>query len=357
MSYQSYLSNRDLQQSLQEMFGQVQTEDEVTQNEEQAQDQQSKQAFGEQKKGEQEAGGESTTIGLGELAGSQFFKSFGSKIFGGAVDAVKEKLSSALSDAKSQISDSINSTIESATGDITSRISSARGQLQSVAEGAESDATELSSNLNVAGRSFFSRILGGTNSTTTAPSEGTSFQNGLLDNEEFGEQDVELATSTIRSGFTQLTNMISSSGATSALPTTSGLPSVADLDELTMRGVAYSGESGAVELPSVTRASAVGTSAEAEVATPLTDDLATTATTALTTGAEAVAGAETGEIATGILAGLEVPGLDVIAGLAGVAFGLYDLFHHSSRDAPPPPPSASAPVGVTQEISTVQAGI
>ena len=351
MSYQSYLSNRDLQESLQNMFGQVQTEDEVTQNEEQQTEDQNKAAISEQRKGEQEAGGEATTLGLGELATTGFLK----KVFGNVLDSAKEKLSQTLSDAKEGITTEIQSQLDSASGGLVSKAGQVKSQLQSVAEGAESDAAEISSNLNVAGRSFFSR-LAGTNTTETAPKSGMSFQNGLLDNEEFGESDVSLATDVLRSGFTAATRTISSMGGTSALPTTGGmgLPSVADLDALTSRGVAYTGSMGNVELPSVSRAAAAGTTDAEEMGTSLVENVATKV---LAPATEAVAGAETGEVATGILAGLEVPGLDVLAGIAGVGFGLYELFHHSSHDTPPPPPSAAAPVGVNQQVATVQAGI
>mgnify|MGYP003644973864 FL=1 len=354
MSYQSYLSNRDLQESLQNMFGQVQTEDEVTQNEEQQTEDQNKAAISEQRKGEEEAGGEATTLGLGELATTGFLKSVGKKVFGDVIDSAKEKLSQTLSDAKSGLTSEIQSQVDSATGGLVSKAGQVKSQLQSVAEGAESDAAEISSNLNVAGRSFFSRFAG-TNTTETAPRSGMSFQNGLLDNEEFGESDVTLATDALRSGFTPISRVLSSTGGTSAVPTSTsmGLPSVADLDALTSRGVAYTGPSGSVELPSVTRAAAEGTSNAEEMGTSLVENVVSKAAPL----AEAAAGAETGEVATGILAGLEVPGLDVLAGIAGIGFGLYELFHHSSHDAPPPPPSAAAPVGVNQQVATVQAGI
>ena len=377
MSYQAYLNNRDLQNSLQQQFGSVQTEQEQTLLEDQQTDQENKNAIGEVKEEKVEAeetGGETGILGLGTLASSDFIKSAGKKLFSNVVDSAKAQVNQAISDAKSTVTDAVNTQLEAANSAVADSIQSgrnalsgartslteARTQLTSQAEGASADFSDIASTTNVAGRSFFDRLFGTNTSTvepTGAPVEsagGMRYQN-IFENEEFGEADVDLnsARSLGQSAGLYDRPISSTPGTSVSAPTptaTSELPSVSDLDELTMRGVAYTPGQ---ELPSVTRAAvAPTTAAETETATIAENVAPKVAEVA----GEGLLAGEGGEISAGIFAGLEVPGLDVVAGLAGLGSGLYDLFKHSSRAmvAPPPPPAI---IAQGTQIATIQAGV
>ena len=358
MSYQSYLNNRELQQSLQGMFGDVQTEADQSMAEANESANDIMTALKGEKTGEEETGAESSALGLAELSGTEFLSGIKTQVkgmFSDAVSSLKKTITDGVNDQvnslKSAAEDQINAIKSSGTKMVSEKASSVRGQFNEAQDSVRGNFEDLRNTTNITGDSSFSRLLN-SDTTTVRATSGRDFMSGLLDDGEFEEALVNtINPKTLRSG------------AGLYEPANAQLPSVSDLDELTMRGMAYNPAT--TELPSVTRAggatteTAMATPAKATASVEADAPLEATSQTVLKTTGEAgaeMAGADVAETAGLETAGLAIPGLDVIAGIAGIAYGLYDLFkgRDASVSAPPPPPQVS---GISQQVATVQAGI
>lgn len=324
MSYQSYLNNRELQQSLQGMFGQIQTEDEQSMTEEQQADSQSREALGTLKTQERETGAETTGLGLGELSGTEFLGSIKTglkNMASDAIDSVKNYIGQSISDAKGQVTSQITGAQEQFATRFGAARSQATSQFQEMASNLRTTADDVASRANVLGDETFSRLNSGVNFSKT---DIQALPNYLsADPEVMGQ---------LGSNFTR-GETVAAEPAKAAAPVEADV-GISETDAYKFAAdTAIKGglDQGGTELASMIEGKAVPAVAESV--------------------AEGVAEKVAPDLIAG---GLEVPGLDVVAGVAGIAYGLYDLFKHVNTNAPPPPPQMT---GVSQSISTLQAGI
>ena len=320
MSYQSYLNNRELQQSLQGMFGQVQTEDEQSSAEAQQTDTENRDALGGEKSQERESGAETAGFGLAELSGTEVLGSLKTALknmASDAIDSVKAKFADTIADARGQVTSRISGVQEQFGSRFDAARSQARSQFQEMSDNLRTTADDVASRANVLGDETFSRLSSGVNFGKT---DIQALPNYLsADPEVMGQ---------LGSNFTRGETVVSQP-AKSAAPVEAET-GIAETDAYKFAAdTAIKGglDQGGTELATMIEGKAVPTVAEG-VAEKIAPDL--------------------------IAGGLEVPGLDVIAGVAGIAYGLYDLFKHVNTNAPPPPPQMT---GVSQSIATVQAGI
>lgn len=315
MSYQAYLNNIGLQQSLQDTFAQAQTTNDQDAFEEVEDDNQNKIARGDTLKEEKEQADEEGGIGLSTAIIPALDITYGgstiSSLANQAIGAVTAKAKSAVSDAVETASDFVSDAVSGITAGISERISqgiqSIKSQFSEAAEGAEGQLNAFTQNAR--------NVLG--NSTTNYSS-----RIGSTDQEYLMEGDPEITQSRV-------------------------------LVDGTARVIAPD-------------------AVDASPATAATLGTETATTSARVAGSEAISGASIGAeeggigvgealgegisaVAPELAVGADIPFLNVGIALAGVGYGLYELFHHSSAPSAPPPPPA--PLAVAQNVSTTQVGV
>lgn len=300
MSYQAYLNNIGLQQSLQDTFAQAQTTNDQDAFEEVEDDNANKTARGDTMKEEKEQADEEGAIGLS----TALIPAMDITIGGSTISSIaNQAIGSVASAAKSAVSDVVDSVGESISTGISAGLQSGKALLSEAAEGIQNQLGAFAENA----KNVFGNM-----------GNGYSSRIGSTDQEYLMEGDPEVAealgSSSVRA--------IAPDAAEAAVPTAETLGTT-----------------------TATVATEAGTVA--------------TGTTAAVVGAEA--GAETGAaeglaaLAPEIAVGADIPFLNIGIALAGVGYGLYELFHHSS--APPIPPPPPAPLAVAQNVSTTQVGV
>ena len=299
MSYQAYLNNIGLQQSLQDTFAQAQTTNDQEAFEEVEDDNENKVARGDTMKEEKEQADEEGAIGLS----TALIPAMDISIGGSTISSLaNQAIGSVTSAAKSAVSDVVDSVGESISTGISAGLQSGKALLSEAAEGIQNQLGAFAENA----KNVFGNM-----------GNGYSSRIGSTDQEYLMEGDPEVAealgSSSVRA--------VAPDAAEAAVPTAETLGTT-----------------------TATVATEAGTVA--------------TGTTAAVVGAEAGGEAAAGglaAIAPELAVGADIPFLNIGIALAGVGYGLYELFHHSSAPAQPPPPPA--PLAVAQNVATVQIGV
>jgi len=299
MSYQAYLNNIGLQQSLQDTFAQAQTTNDQEAFEEVEDDNENKVARGDTMKEEKEQADEEGAIGLS----TALIPAMDITIGGSTISSLaNQAIGSVASAAKSAVSDVVDSVGESISTGISAGLQTGKAFLSEAAEGIQNQLGAFAENA----KNVFGNM-----------GNGYSSRIGSTDQEYLMEGDPEvseaLGSSSVRA--------VAPDAAEAAVPTAETLGTT-----------------------TATVATEAGTVA--------------TGTTAAVVGAEAGGEAAAGglaAIAPELAVGADIPFLNIGIALAGVGYGLYELFHHSSAPAQPPPPPA--PLAVAQNVATVQIGV
>lgn len=299
MSYQAYLNNIGLQQSLQDTFAQAQTTNDQDAFEEVEDDNENKTARGDTMKEEKEQADEEGAIGLS----TALIPAMDITIGGSTISSLaNQAIGSVTSAAKSAVSDVVDSVGESISTGISAGLQTGKAFLSEAAEGIQNQLGAFAENA----KNVFGNM-----------GNGYSSRIGSTDQEYLMEGDPEVAealgSSSVRA--------VAPDAAEAAVPTAETLGTT-----------------------TATVATEAGTVA--------------TGTTAAVVGAEAGGEAAAGGLAAlapEIAVGADIPFLNIGIALAGVGYGLYELFHHSSAPAAPPPPPA--PLAVAQNVATTQVGV
>lgn len=300
MSYQSYLSNLNLQQSLQDSFAQAQTTNDQDAFEEVEDDNSNKVAIAntkdEEKEQADEEGAMSLTASLFPASDIKFGASTLSELGNKAIGSVASQAKSAVSDLVDSAKEGFSSAVDTATNAITARIAGMKSQFTASAENVQNQLGAFTENTR--------NVIG--NSITDGSSRiGTTDQEYLLNG------DPEILSSSVFSG------------STAAGRFTPNAPQEIEMSDL--------GPTSKVVAPDAVNAPALAAPAVAE-------------------------GGEVGEgLSAAIGVGADIPFLNIGLALGGIGYGLYELFHHSSTPSMPPPPPA--PIAAAQNVSTTQAGV
>jgi uncharacterized protein (DUF2147 family) len=301
MSYQAYLNNIGLQQSLQDTFAQAQTTNDQDAFEEVEDDNENKTARGDTMKEEKEQADEEGAIGLS----TALIPALDITIGGSTISSLaNQAIGSVTSAAKSAVSDVVDSVGESISTGISAGLQTGKAFLSEAAEGIQNQLGAFAEN---------AKNVFGSSTTDYSSRIGSTDQEYLLEGDP--EVSEAIGASSVRA--------VAPDAAEAAVPT--------------------------AETLGTTTATVAGS----EAAT-----VATGATTAAVVGAEAGGEAAAGGLAAlapEIAVGADIPFLNIGIALAGVGYGLYELFHHSS--APPAPPPPPAPLAVAQNVSTTQVGV
>ena len=299
MSYQAYLNNIGLQQSLQDTFAQAQTTNDQDAFEEVEDDNANKTARGDTMKEEKEQADEEGAIGLS----TALIPAMDITIGGSTISSLaNQAIGSVTSAAKSAVSDVVDSVGESISTGISAGLQTGKAFLSEAAEGIQNQLGAFAENA----KNVFGNM-----------GNGYSSRIGSTDQEYLMEGDPEVAEALGSSSVRAL----APDAAEAAVPTAETLGTT-----------------------TATVATEAGTVA--------------TGTTAAVVGAEAGGEAAAGGLAAlapEIAVGADIPFLNIGIALAGVGYGLYELFHHSSAPAAPPPPPA--PLAVAQNVATTQVGV
>ena len=314
MSYQAYLNNLGLQQSLQDTFAQAQTTNDQDAFEEVEDDNTNKTARGDTLREEKEQADEEGGIGLSTAIIPALDITYGgstiSSLANQAIGSVAAKAKSAVSDAVDTASEYVSDAVSGITANISARISQGiqgiKSQFSEAAEGAEGQLNAFTQNArNILGsstRDYSSRI-------------GTTDQEYLMEGDPEITQSRVLVDGTARAVAPDAVDAAPATAATLGTETTTAAARVAPE---AIGGASIGAEEGAV---GVGEALGEGISA----------------------------------VAPELAVGADIPFLNIGIALAGVGYGLYELFHHSSAPAAPPPPPA--PLAVAQNVATTQVGV
>ena len=314
MSYQSYLNNLGLQQSLQDTFAQAQTTNDQDAFEEVEDDNTNKTARGDTLREEKEQADEEGGIGLSTAIIPALDITYGgstiSSLANQAIGSVAAKAKSAVSDAVDTATEYVSDAVSGITANISARISQGiqgiKSQFSEAAEGAEGQLNAFTQNArNILGsstRDYTSRI-------------------GSTDQEYLMEGDPEITQSRVLIDGTARAVAPDAVDAAPATAATLGTETATAVARVAPEGIA--GASLGAEEAGVGVGEALGEGISA--------------------------------VAPELAVGADIPFLNVGIALAGVGYGLYELFHHSSAPSAPPPPPA--PLAVAQNVATTQVGV
>lgn len=371
MSYQAFINNRSLQQSLQDSFAGIQTSNDQTVDEEKETEDENKTAqtntVSEEKSQSREEGGIAIPASLLPLLATRI----GSKTIGElGAEGISKAVSEGVQGIKSGISGGLqrlSEQIETGEGSYTA----SAGRLESMGSGMANRVTQFlnptepgaSLRMGSSARNDLMTLLDDPELSDVA---GSAIRSQAADVSSYIPTSISTAVSdigtTVRTGASSLESSVGNvfnavrsnvasaqaAGEGAVVQARTGAASLQASGESAV-GQARSGASAlqatGEDVVGQVRSGAASLQATGEgVATNLAENVA-----------PKLAISESGELIGGEAVAAAIPGLDIAVALGGLAFGLYDLFHHSKTpNAPPPPP---APLITSQSVATAQSGI